>query len=84
MFKSGFGKKKEIIKRYTEQFIQNHIRYETMISSEGIMRQIALKSRHTIIISNVKHPKEIQIQLADNEPLLNNLMDEMEKVSFTI
>lgn len=45
------------------------------------MRSIAQKKRHRIIVSNICSPKEIQIQLAENEAQLNNLMDEMEKAN---
>lgn len=63
-----------------EEFIQKHVRYDKAIPNNDLMRTIAQKSRHRIIVSHIKSPREMQIQLAENEAALNSLMDDLEKV----
>ena len=69
-----------MIKKYLEEFIVKYTRYDKDIPSEAIMWTIAQKSRHSIIVSHIRNPREMQVQLAENEDQLNTLMDEMEKV----
>jgi hypothetical protein len=68
------------MKKYQEEFIENYVQYDKEISYDATLRTVAQKKRHAIIVANVKNPKEIQIQLAENEQALNMLMDDMEKV----
>lgn len=66
-----------------EEFIQKHVRYDKDIPSDAIMRTIAQKSRHSIIVSNIRNPREMQIQLSENFDQLNMLMDELEHIYVT-
>lgn len=63
-----------------DEFIQRYVWYDKDITSDAIMRTIARKTRHTIIVSNVRNPREMQIQLAENLDTLNRLMDELERI----
>lgn len=63
-----------------EEFIQKYVWYDKDIPIDPIMRKIAEKSRHEIIVSNVRSPREMQIQLAENVDQLNMLMDELERI----
>lgn len=63
-----------------EEFIQKHVWYDKDIPNDAIMRTVAQKSRHSIIVSNVRNPREMQIQLSENVDQLNMLMDELEHI----
>jgi len=65
-----------------DAFIKEHVVYntETDLDPKEIFKTIALKSTHSIIVSNVKNPCDIQIQLVDNQKALGDLMDDLEEL----
>jgi hypothetical protein len=67
-------------KKFTEDFVNDLITWDKDIPSDPMLRMLAAKKRHPILVSNVKNPKKIQIQLIENQRALNELMDEMENV----
>lgn len=67
-------------KKFIEDFVNDLITWDKDIPSDPMFRMLAAKKRHPIVVSNVKNPKEIQIQLIENHRALNELMDDMENV----
>jgi hypothetical protein len=65
-----------------DAFIREHVVYNTNtdLDAKEIFKTIALKSTHNIIVSNVKNPCDIQIQLVDNQKELGDLMDDLEEL----
>ena len=70
----------EEIQKQNADFIQDYVLYNKDINATEVLRALASKKTHQIIVSNVINPSKIQIQLADNVNSLNTLMDELELV----
>lgn len=60
--------------------MQDYVLYNKEIDSMSVLRKIATKKSHKIIVSNVLDPSCIQIQLVENIDALNKLMEELEEV----
>lgn len=73
-------KKLEFIQTATAKFMQDYVLYNKDIDSMSVLKKLASKKTHKIIVSNVADPSCIQIQLVENTYGLNKLMDDLEEV----
>jgi hypothetical protein len=76
--------KREELKRYQARFILDYVVYDKDLGQHDIIKVLASKRTHNIIVSNVHNPCDIQVQLFENVKNLNSLMDELENLYYGI
>ena len=68
----------EDLRKYQAQFIQDYVLYNQVLDSSVLLQRMASSRTHSIIVSNVHNPSNIQVQFSDNVAKLDELMDELE------
>ena len=61
-------------------FIQDYVIYEETLDSTEVIKQLASQKSHRVIVSHVYSASNIHIQIVENLPRLDKLMDDLENV----
>ncbi|CAF0802736.1 unnamed protein product [Brachionus calyciflorus] len=73
-------------RKYQAEFIQDYVLYEPSPNFDKfqLYGKILSQREHNVIMSNVTNPCNFQVQLVENIPSLNELMDNLEKVYYGV